>query len=206
MKKYLSLLVVVSVVFAMAISLDGNIARAEDSGNTNSSTDSDKVGGGNAIKSQREAAKQKLAVLKEQIKNEKNNAQAKIKMARIAGRENALAKFDAAVLRITNLKVKVVAEIAKLETKGVDVSSAQSSVATAETKLSAANGKIAEINALLSTSINELSKADKTKLRTLGEDTETLIKNAHLALIDAIGSLKDGVKVKMDAENENSGS
>lgn len=193
------------IIFAMAVSLDGVIASAEDSGNANSNTAIVDANGSSVTKSQREAAKQKLAVLKEQIKKEKNDVQVKIKMVRVAGRENALARLDAAVLRITNLKVKVVAEIAKLEAKGVDVSSAKNSVATAETKLTAANEKIAEINTLLSASINELVKGDKTKLRTLGQDTETLIKDAHLALIDAIKSLKEGLKAKVDAENGNGG-
>ncbi|HTE48523.1 MAG TPA: hypothetical protein VK675_01285 [Candidatus Paceibacterota bacterium] len=205
MKKYISSLIAMLIIFAMAVSLDGVIASAEDSGNANSNTAIVDANGSSVTKSQREAAKQKLAVLKEQIKKEKNDVQVKIKMVRVAGRENALARLDAAVLRITNLKVKVVAEIAKLEAKGVDVSSAKNSVATAETKLTAANEKIAEINTLLSASINELVKGDKTKLRTLGQDTETLIKDAHLALIDAIKSLKEGLKAKVDAENGNGG-
>jgi hypothetical protein len=160
-------------------------------------SDNSGKGNNNAL---RDAAKQKLEALREQLKNEKDAAKARIKEARINGRENALQRFDAAVARISALKDRVNVRIAALEAKGVDVTNAKIFVATAETKLTAAAGKITEINALLAVSINELSAADKTKLRTLANDTQTLIKDAHQALRDAVKSLKDMLKIKMDAE------
>ena len=138
--------------------------------------------------------------MKTNIKLEKDAAKAKIKEKRIVGRENALKRFDEAVLRISNLKDKVSAQVEKFVAKGVDTASAEDFVATAETKLSEAKAKIIEANALFSVSIDELTAENKTALKTLVKDIETLIRNAHKALNDGIKALKDAARVKMEAD------
>ena len=64
--------------------------------------------------------------------------------------------------------------------------------------LNEAKTKIAEANALLSLSIDELSTENRTTLRTLAQDTQTLLKNAHQSLNDAIKSLRDALKMKVE--------
>ena len=152
------------------------------------------------FKLKREEAKTKMKTLREQLKGEKDAAKAKIKEARIAGREKALEKFDGAIKRMNTLKDKINEHIAKLEVKGVDVTDAKNFVATAQTKIDAADAKIAEMNALLATSVDQLNADNKTKFRTLAKEAQALIKEAHGALKDAVKSLKGQVKIKVDAE------
>src|SRR6185503_13519930 len=127
MKKYLSLFVVLAIVFAIGI----NVAKAEDSAVLKTDktradmekltdlTPEKRAEAKMKMETMREEAKKKLKTLKEQIKSEKDANLAKIKMARVAGRENAMQRFDEAVSRITNLKNRVAAEITKLQAKGV---------------------------------------------------------------------------------------
>jgi hypothetical protein len=143
-----------------------------------------------------------MDALKAGLKNEKNKAKAKIKELRITGREQALMRFDAAVVRINDLKDKVNAEIVKLDASGIDTTDAKNFVATAETKLATAQSNIAQASTLLSGSTNQLSAANKTQLQTLAKDTQTLIVDAHQALNDAVNSLKDAVKAQNTTTNQ----
>ena len=216
MKKYLGLFMVLSITFFV----NANITKAEgtnfsvgaginpqyDGQNDNVNKDTQiikKEEVKNQIEVIREEAKQKMEALRESIKNEKDIIKAKIKELRIAGREKALERFDKAIERITDLKNNVNEKIAELQAKGIAVVDAKAFVATAETKLAGAKSKIVEINALLVVSINELTLENKTKLRTLAQDTQNLIVEAHRALRDAVKSLKAALKVKMEAENSN---
>ena len=152
------------------------------------------------FKLKREALKNENDARREEIKQKMEDLREKIKEERITGREKALERFEAAVERMNTLKDRVNDYIIKLEAKGVDVANAKNFVATAETKLNAAVVKITEANTLLSASIDELTSEDKTKLRTLAQETQTLIKEAHQALNDAIKSLKEALKAKIEAD------
>jgi len=79
------------------------------------------------------------------------------------------------------------------------VSVAAEFVATAELKIEEARVKVAEANALLAASIDELTEEDRTKLRTLAQETQGLLREAHLALRDSIKALREAVKAKIDA-------
>lgn len=151
------------------------------------------------IEALREEAKTKMEGLKNTIKSEKDAMKAKIKGLRIDSREKALQRFDGAIARVSEMKDKVNGQIAKFEAKGVDTTSAKAFVATAETKLDEAKAKTAEANTLLSKSIDQITTEDKTKLKTLAQETQTLIKEAHKALQGAVKSLKDAVKIKREA-------
>ncbi len=181
MKKYLSLLVVLLMVFT----INASLSRAEEDSATGD------------LRVQREEAKKKMEAMRATLKTEKDAAKAKIAETRIEGREKALERFDGAVLRMKNLKDRVNAEITKLTAKGVNVTVAKALVVTAETKLAAATVKIAEANALLALSTEKLSKENKTKLMTLAKETQSLIKEAHEALNDAIKSLKTETRIKL---------
>lgn len=150
------------------------------------------------LESAREAAKAKMRLLKEGVKTEKDKAKAKIKELRIADREKTLGKFDEAVLRISAVSDKVTVQITKLEAKGLDTTQAKAFTTAAETKLTEAKAKITEINTLLAASVNELSKEDKAKLVTLSQETQKLIKDAHLSLVSAVKSLKDAVNARIE--------
>ena len=108
------------------------------------------------------------------------------------------AKHIIELLRL--VKEKINALIAKFELKGVVTVDAKAFVATAEIKLNDAKKKIVEINVLLAASINELTLENKTKLRTLAQETQTLIIEAHSALKEAVKSLKTEIKIKMEAD------
>lgn len=146
----------------------------------------------------REETKQKIEDLRAKIKEEKDVAKAKIKEARVVGREKVLERFNVAIERMNILKDRVVDNIAKFEAKGVNVTEAKSFIIIIETKLTGVKTKITEANALLSVSIDELTKEDKIKLRTLAQDAQTLMKEAHQAINNAIKSLKESVKLKRE--------
>lgn len=153
-----------------------------------------------AIKQSREEVKNKMEVLKEKIKEEKNKAKAKIKEERISGREQALERFDEAVKRIDDLKAKVIDQVAKMEAKQTVVPSEIKDLSTlAESKLTTAKAKIVEVNNILASSINELSKENKTKLVALSQEIQTLIKDAHLALNNEIIGLRQILKIRIEA-------
>ncbi|MEK7539071.1 MAG: hypothetical protein AAB595_00295 [Patescibacteria group bacterium] len=217
MKKYLGLSTILFIVLAMAFVININATRAEDNASSNISTGTKiktqadlkktiEISEREKVKKQievaREEAKQKMEILKEKIKEEKNTAKAKIKETRITGRENALKRFDVAVERITGLKDKIVARISALELKEIDVTSAESFIATVETKLNATKAKIIEANVLLATSINELTLENKTKLRTLTQEIQTLLRETHDALKDSVKALREAIKVKMEAKTK----
>ena len=183
MKKYLALFIVLVVAFTISTS----VTQAE-----NSST----------YRSAREEMKQKIEGLRAKIKDERDTAKARIKEVRITGRENSLQRFDFALERIINLKERINNQIIKLKEKGINVTNAKNFLEIANTKLDGAEEKITEINKLLTASIDELTLENKTKLRTLAMETQTLLKDAHLALNDSIKSLKDEVKVKLEKGNE----
>ncbi|MFH1608735.1 MAG: hypothetical protein ABH951_01800 [Patescibacteria group bacterium] len=138
----------------------------------------------------RETAKQNMLQLREQVKIEKDAIKAKTQEGRLLGREIALERFDKAVERITALTEKVNALIIKYETDGVDATEAKDLIAAADLKMTEAKSKIAEAADILSTSTNQLTTENKTALRTLKNEAQTLVKGAHLDLIKAIKSLK----------------
>ena len=141
-----------------------------------------------------------MDTLRANIKLEKDAVKAKIKETRVAVRENALKRFDEAVVRINNLKDRVNTQITKLLAKGVDTTNAENLVATAETKLSDIKTKIAEANALLAVSVDELTAENKTALKTMVKEIETMLRDAHKALNDAVKALKDAAKIRIEAE------
>ena len=211
MKKYLSLFVILSVTFVWGI----NTSKANDGLPYNYSPLSPKnsdISGVTVeeqakldkftaeIKTKRDEAQQNLDALKTNIKKDKNKVQANIKEIRLTAREKALENFDTSITRISDLENKVNAQIIKLETKGVVTTDAKTFLATAETETTEAKSKIAEIDTLLTTSINELTAENKAKLKILSQDTQTLIQKAHQAINSTIESLKDATKVKQDAE------
>ena len=187
MKKYL----VLFIVLLMALSVNAGAVRAQ------SERDEARAQMKERIETMRTEAKQKMKDLRAKIKEEKDAAKAEIKELRITGRERALVRFDVIVARINNLRNKIDARILKLGAKGLDTAEAKGFLATADAKLGDTKAKIAEMNTLLSASIDELSKENKTKLVTLAQDTQKLIREAHLALGDAVKSLKDAAKKKV---------
>lgn len=106
---------------------------------------------------------------------------------------------------MTNLKNKVNEKITELKAKGVDTAEAEAFVATAGAKLNEAKDKIAEMNTLLASSIEKLTLEQKTELRKLAQETQTLLVESHRALRDAVKSLKDAVKAKMENEGDDDG-
>lgn len=154
------------------------------------------------IELKRETMKQKMEELKTKIKDEKDTIKAKAEEVRIVGREKALERFDNTIKRISEWQVKVEAKITELEAKDVSVTVAKDFLKISEEKLDVAEKKVIEINAVLASSIDELTQENKTKLRTLTQETQTLVVEAHKALRDAIKSLKDEVKAKIQAETE----
>lgn len=217
MKKYLSLF----IVLLMAFSISTSVVRAESGSGSNEGgprfvnplkrgeikEKKDEIKADWEAKREemkakievmREEAKAKMEALRENIKGEKDAAKLKIKELRVTGREKALERFDGVIKRMTALSNKISEHIAKLELKGVNVTDAKSFLATAQEKLDAADAKTAEVNALLATSIDELSAENKTKLRTLTKETQALIKEAHLALKNAVKSLKENIKIKRE--------
>jgi len=87
-------------------------------------------------------------------------------------------------------------QINKLNSQNIDTTEAKTLIATADTDLAEARAKTAEANAILTTSISQLSKDNKAKLQTLAQDTQTLIKEAHQSLSDAVKSLKNSFEAK----------
>jgi len=224
MKKYLSLFVILLIVFTINTNVlkandddsssdkdkkveladDGieNDSKDENDDSLNQETKTKIEALKKQIKTVREEAKVKMEALRENVKNEKDAVKAKIKEQRIEGREKALERFDSAIERVNDLKEKINIQIAKLETRGIILTDVKTLVTTAETKLTEAKNKIAEINALLASSINELTKENKTKITTLTKNTQSLIVEAHKALGDAVKLLKDKVRARIETEKK----
>jgi hypothetical protein len=154
------------------------------------------------VQASREEARLRMEALREKIQGEKDEMRAKAQEMRIVGREKALERFDKIIENISNLKDRINAKISTLEEKGVDVTGAKGFIVEAETNLTAAKDKVTEINLLLAASIETLTLEDKTKLRTLTQEAQGFIVEAHKALRDAIKSLKDALRVKIQAEAE----
>ncbi len=152
------------------------------------------------VKTLREEAKNKMEALKETLKNEKDEVKVRAMEVRIVGREKALERFDNAIEKMGDLKDRINSQITKLKAKGVDVANAESLMVTAETKLAEAKIKIVEINTLLAGSTNQLSTENKTRLRTLAGEIQTLIKETHQALNDVVKSLKINLRIRIEAE------
>ncbi|HAS81028.1 MAG: Borrelia P83 multi-domain protein [Candidatus Nomurabacteria bacterium GW2011_GWE1_32_28] len=155
------------------------------------------------IQTRREEAKTKMEELRTQIGEIKDAAKAKIAEERIVGREKALERFDKVVENINELKNKVNDQITKLEIKGVDITTAENFVLTSETKLNDAKIKITEINTLLAISVDQLSDTDKTTLKEQIQNIQTLVKEAHQALNDAIKSLRENVQAQQESTATN---
>lgn len=213
MKKYINLLIIWTLVFSLLGSFkivqavensdmpDQNLEQEgkEVKDTSKEEIKSEKEDAKSNMEALREVAKQKMEELKNKVKEEKNKTKAKIKEERITGREKALERFDKAVEKMSELKNKVSVQIIKLELKSINTADAKSFIATAETKLNEAKIKIIEVNTLLAGSINQLSTEEKVKLLTLTTDIQSLIKETHQALNDAVKSLKDAVKVKLES-------
>lgn len=150
----------------------------------------------NKIEAIRETSKTKMEQMREALKLEKDKVKAKIKEDRINNREQALKRFDNAIETISKNKERTNAHIVKVKALGVDTTSAETTLATVDLKLTEAKSKVAEMNTLLSTSVNEINKEQKDKLRTLTKETQTLIKDAHNSIKNAVKSLKDAIKAK----------
>lgn len=150
------------------------------------------------IETLRENAKQQLENLREKINSEKNQAKAKIKETRIAGREQALEKFDNVVLKVQNSKEKSEAQIAKMEAQGIVIPTLVKDLSiTAETKISEAKIKILETSGILTTSANELSKENKAKIVTLTKEIQILINEGQKASSDQVKALKQILNTKI---------
>ena len=148
----------------------------------------------------REEGKAKIEALRENFKNEKDETKAKIKEVRITGRLNAFERFTNVEKRIAELRDRINASILKLGDKGVDTTKAVELVVKAETALAGINAKITEANALLSASTEQLTAETKVSLVKITKELQVLIKTAHQSLIDATKSLKDSMKVKIEAD------
>lgn len=185
MKKYLSAF----LILVMALLVGANLVQAEDNVSVSA--------GVNVDTHVDTAAGQKMNGLKAQIKGERDAAKAKVEAARINVREAVLLRFDAATSRISNLVDRVNAKITDLSTKGIDVTSAQSFMVTANTNLADAQAKVATANTLLSGSITVLTTDQRTQLRALAKDTETSLQVARTAIRSAIADLKVNVSAKL---------
>ncbi|MEI7810185.1 MAG: hypothetical protein WCI41_01355 [bacterium] len=149
------------------------------------------------IKSIRETAKQKMSDLKVKMQLLKDKNKLKIQQDTIAKREQILEKIDNAIMKVDGLKDKVAAEVLKLGLKGVVIPDSTKDLSSqAESKLTQANGNVAEINTILSNSTSELSKDDKITVASLISDTQALIKDSQQALNDEISILKQALAEK----------
>jgi len=174
-----------------SLKIDGSLPSGQDSANDNTEKDREEMK--SKIETMRQEAKIKMEALKKSIKSEKDNAKAKIKENRIIGREKVLTRFDEVVKNLSAIEVRVNAQISNLDAKGIYTTSAKASVAAADTNLADINTKIAAANTLLAKSASELTAEDKTNLKTLAGDIQTLAKSARQALSDAVKSLKASI-------------
>ena len=142
------------------------------------------------IQELRDVAKQKIEDLKASIGKIKNKTKATMAQARILVREDALARFDQAIEKVSPLEDRVNAQITKLENKGFNVTPAKDLVGVADEKILEAKQNSADASTLLSSSTNELAKDDKAKLVQLSQDIQSAIKDAQQSLNDAVKYLK----------------
>jgi|GEM_PF-2371819 len=152
----------------------------------------------------RQVAIQKMNALKIKVQTQVNKVKAKTQGDIITGREEALGRFDTAIQRVEDLKIKVENQVTKIESQGTTITDDIKGLSvTAESKLNDARAKVVEINTILAKSTNQLSKDDKTKLTTLTNDTQTLIKDAQGTLNNEVVAIKKLLKISTPPAAEN---
>lgn len=220
MKKYLSLFFVLALGLfvntqsaraedGVKLSIDpevkmettsGNVQRVNADAQVNTTVQLKSGDNENEIKNLREKSKERMDVLRASLKTEKDSAKLQIKELRIKGRENALERFNKVIENITNVEVKVNAQIQKFKDRGVGVTSSVTLVAAAETDLNNAKIKITAATTLLSTSTNELTAESRTTLQGLVKEIQVSVNDAHKALVAAMKALRDSIKLKIQAD------
>jgi len=206
MKKYLSILFVCALVLSFGTSYvfaqtDGSATNLLDTNSAKNTIQAEKDKIRSSVEQIRTEAKQNIENLKLKIQTGKNKVKMQTAIERITGREDVLQKFDTAIEKLSTLKDNINTKITKLEAQDLNTDTAKAEVAIADEKITEAKGKMADMSTLLSTSANELSKDDKTTLKQLAEDVQNLVKDAHLALNEAVSSLKDELQNKINPPN-----
>lgn len=141
----------------------------------------------------REQNRVKIEALKTAVRQETNTAQAQLKEEGLIGRELALARFDKAVDIVLGAIDRINAQFVRIEALGVNTTEAKKNLTDADAKLVAAENKILEAHAIFAVSATDLSSANKTKLRTLAKEAETLIKDSRALVISTIQLLKENI-------------
>src|SRR3989344_4810450 len=174
MKKYLGLFIVLVMVFSVS-----TVIRAEDDAS------SDDASASKSLKSTERANVQAGLKEKREMKDKRNEGRIMIDQKR---------KDFKKEMEVKREKMKEEIQVVREETK----QKIEDLRAKIKEEKDVAKTKITEANALLSVSIDELTKEDKIKLRTLAQDAQTLMKEAHQAINNAIKSLKESVKLKRE--------
>ena len=112
--------------------------------------------------------------------------------------KNIIAKFEAAIERITKLTNRIESRITKLDAEGVDTSKAKVLVAEAKVKTETAKQSLRTLGADITNALDEAEnrKDLSSKIRTAIETVQNNIKSAHQNLVEAITSLKAGLNEK----------
>ncbi len=142
----------------------------------------------------------RIADLRLMIENEQDEKQKEVLEARIKGREEVIEKLEDAIARTRTQSGKVVVQIEKMKTKGVETSKATGFVAEAEAKLAVADAKVIEAETILALSIEELTKESKEVLQDTTKAINTLIKEANSKLNDSAKALRDALVAKLKAD------
>lgn len=142
----------------------------------------------------RELRDEKKAQVEAKIQEIKTKYQENRKARIAAYVEKIINRHNAAINRLTELADRIEARIAKLETNKINTSDAKVRLAAARTKILAAAEATTKIQPAADTALQatDLKVAFETVKQTISDSSDAL-KTAHVALVDAINSLKPGV-------------
>ena len=103
--------------------------------------------------------------------------------------------FEEAIKNLNKLADKVDALIAKIESRGKDMSASKALLADARTKITVANTELTTLeNALAQSTSTSTRKAILKQVKDQSEKTKAAIKAAHKAIVNTITSLKPGLR------------
>lgn len=156
------------------------------------------------INQEREDLKNKISSTSEKIKTLREEIRDEIEIKigkKLDDQKNKIAKeFEIALRNLNNFITRTESRISKLDANKIDTTEAKVLLATAKTKVLAAQTEVTNLENLLAQNIpsvasstqKEIRKTVLQSIKVQSEKTKTAIKAAQKAIVDVINSLKPG--------------
>ena len=144
--------------------------------------------------------------LKNSVENRRNEAVIKIRERLDKFNQNLIERFDASIDRLEKIANRLDSRIAKIKARNIDTTSTDKLMVIARNKIETAKIAVTNIasttaNTNFGTTTAEL-KGNFNNLKTEIENTKKTIKEAQIALLDAVKSLRASDDKMKEKENK----